>query len=131
MSKDLNNQEKLEAIYEMTIENNEILRTIRRQQYFANALRVLYWLMVVGAIGGAYFFVKPIVSSFTENSGKIEETYTQLRGQLPETRLLNQIMEALKPKEVPVDPEANTDAQMVDDGVINSTTTAKASSTTN
>ena len=65
----------------MTLENNEILRTIRRQQYFANALRALYWLMVVGAIGGVYYFVKPLVTTLSDNSGKIEETYSQLRSQ--------------------------------------------------
>ena len=79
MSKHLNNEEKLEAIYEMTLENNDILRVIRRQQYFANFFRALYWLMVLGAIGSAYYFVKPVVQSFSTNSDKLEETYSQVR----------------------------------------------------
>jgi hypothetical protein len=31
LGKNLNNEEKLDAIYRMTLENNEILRTVRRQ----------------------------------------------------------------------------------------------------
>lgn len=103
MSGDLNNQDKLEAIYKMTLENNDILRTIRRQQYFSNALRVIYWLVVLGALGSAYYFVRPVVTAITNNSGKIEETFNQfnqLRGQLPETKIINQLIDGLKPKVV-------------------------------
>lgn len=123
LEKDLNNQEKLEAVYQMTLENNDILRTIRRQQYFANALRALYWLVVIGALGSAYYFVRPVVTALSNNSGKVEETvnqFNQLRSQLPETKLINQVINSLKSKMA-----TSTDAQMPDNGVIEpaSTTT--------
>lgn len=112
MSEDLNNQEKLEAIYKMTIENNDILRTIRRQQYFANALRVIYWLVVIGALGGTYFLVKPFISAFAGgNTGNIESAYSQLRNQLPETKVIEQIINGIK-------NATNTDVQMPDNGVV-------------
>lgn len=110
MSKDLNNEEKLEAIYEMTLENNDILRTIRRQQYFANGMRILYWLVVLGAIGSTYYFVRPLVSTFTDNSGKMEEAYTQLRSQLPETKLIEQVVSGMKGKKV-----APSDATVIEE----------------
>ena len=124
MSKDLNNEEKLNAIYEMTLENNDILRVIRRQQYLANALRLLYWLIVLGAIGGAYYFVRPVVQNLSNNSGKIEETYSQLRSQMPETKLFEQIMDSLKTKDTTVKPAQNSDSGMPDNGVIDASTTS-------
>ena len=116
LEKDLNNQEKLSAIYEMTLENNSILRTIRRQHYFSNFLSSLYWLMVIGVIGGAYYFVRPVVTAISNNSGQVEETinqFNQIRSQLPETKLINQVMKGLKTKTA-----TSTDGQMPDNGVI-------------
>jgi hypothetical protein len=121
LGKNLNNEEKLDAIYRMTLENNEILRTVRRQQYFANTLRALYWIVVVGAIGGAYYFIRPVLTVLSENSGKIEETMTQfnqLRDQLPEKKLLDKVINSLKAKE-----STSTDEQMPDTGVLDETST--------
>ena len=121
LGKHLNNEEKLDAIYEMTLENNDILRTIRRQQYFANTFRVLYWLVVIGALGSAYYFIRPVITVLSNNSGKIEETvnqFNQLRGQLPEAKLINQIMNSMKPKVA-----TSTDGVMPDNGVIDSSST--------
>ncbi len=99
LEKKLNNEDKLDAIYEMTLENNEILRTIRRQQYFANGLRVLYWLVILGAMGSAYYFISPLLNSLYSNSGKIEESlnqFNQIRNQLPGAKMINQMLEGLK-----------------------------------
>ncbi len=116
----MNNEEKLDAIYEMTLENNDILRTIRRQQYFANTLRVFYWLVVLGAIGGAYYFVRPVIVAISDNTDKVAETYNNLVDQLPEKKLINQVINGLKAK-----VSTSTDQQMPDDGVIDSTGTGQ------
>ncbi len=105
LGKNLTNEEKLDAIYEMTLENHEVLKTIRRQQYFATAGRLLYWLLVFGVIGGAYFYVLPMIESLSSNSSKFTETFiqlNQLKDQLPEARVLNQLMEGLQ-KSVPAE----------------------------
>ncbi|MFA6609003.1 MAG: hypothetical protein WCT07_03805 [Candidatus Paceibacterota bacterium] len=96
---DLNNQEKLEEVYELTVENNEILRSIRRQQHIANAFRFLYWLVILGALGGAYYYVRPVVDSIFGNKVGIDSTlkqYEELRSQLPETKLLDQFLQGIK-----------------------------------
>lgn len=116
IGKDLNNQEKLAAIYEMTLENNSILRTIRRQHYFSNFLSSLYWLMVIGVIGGTYYFVRPVVTAISNNSGQVEETinqFNQIRSQLPETKLINQVIKGLK-----TNTATSAGNQMPDNGVI-------------
>ncbi len=100
MSADLNNQEKLEEVYHMTLENNEILRSIRRQQHISNAFRFLYWLIILGALGGAYYYIRPAVNAITDNKQKIDSTlqqFNELRSQLPESKLINQVLEGLNP----------------------------------
>jgi len=96
---DLTNQEKLEEIFEMTKENNDILRNLRRQQYIANAFRFLYWVVILVSLGGAYYYVKPAIDSFNQNKTKMDNTLQQfndLRSSLPETKLLDQILQGIK-----------------------------------
>ena len=104
---DLNNQEKLEEVYKMTHENNEMLHSMLRQQYLATAFRVVYWLVILGAIGSTYYFigpiVRPIISAFTSNSIKMEDTIgqlNQLRTQFSDKNLLNEVVKNLKPQVV-------------------------------
>lgn len=116
LQKDLTNEEKLSTIYEMTLENNKMLRSLRRQHYFSTFMTLLYWLMVIGAIGSAYYFVRPVVTLLSNNSGKIEETvgqFNQIRDQLPEAKLINQLLKSLTGKK-----ETSNDVAMPDDGVV-------------
>ena len=97
--RDLTNEEKLDAIYEMTRENHEILRTIRRQNYMSTVFRILYWLVVLGFVGGSYYYMRPYISMLTGNASKIEETMTQLnqlKESLPEAKALNQMIQGLQ-----------------------------------
>ena len=99
MTADLNNQEKLEEIFHLTVENNEILRSIRRQQHIGNAFRFLYWLVILGVLGGAYYYVKPVVDNFAGGQVKVGETLKQfeaIRSQLPETQIIDQVMKSFK-----------------------------------
>ena len=101
LGKDLTNEQKLNEIYKMTEENNEILRTIRRQQYFSNFLKVVYWLVILGFLGGAYYFVRPFIDVFTGDSAKVEEKidqFNKMRSQLPETKLINNLLHGLQEK---------------------------------
>ncbi len=99
LGKNLTNEEKLDAIYEMTLQNHEVLKTIRRQQYLATAGRIFYWLLILGFVGGSYYYLRPVIGMITGNSSKIEETFKQLesfKNQIPENNVLNQMMEGLQ-----------------------------------
>ena len=99
IEKPLSNEEKLDAIYKMTQENHEILKSIRRQGYISGTFRVLYWLMVIGFVGGTYFYIRPFIGMIVSNSSKIEQTMgqlNQLKSQLPETKVLNQLLEGIQ-----------------------------------
>lgn len=97
--KRLTNEEKLDEIYEMTRENHEILMTLRRQQNFATVLRILYWMVVLGVIGGAYYFIRPVVTAVSSGGAQVDKTFDQIdeiKQQLPETKVLNQVLDWLK-----------------------------------
>ena len=91
---DLSNQEKLEEIYEMTLQNNTILRSLRKQQRIAIAFRLLYWVIILGALGGVYYYLRPVFTGISDNKTKIDQTiqqFNQLRSNLPESRIFDQI----------------------------------------
>ncbi len=99
LDKKLTNEEKLDLIYQMTEENHDILKSLRRQTYVSNMFRLLYWLVILGAIGGAYYYVRPAITYVSENSTKFKEVFEQLQsiqGALPEAQLLNGLIEGLK-----------------------------------
>ena len=96
---DLTNQEKLEEIYKMTLENNQILHGMRSRERIANALRIVYWLIILGAIGGAVYVVSPVLNSVVKNKGKIETTlqqFEQMRESFPETKAINGLLNSFK-----------------------------------
>ena len=97
--KNLTNEEKLDEMYRLTRENHEMIRSMRRQQTFATILRVLYWLVVLGALGSTYYFIKPVIDTFSSGgmqSGNTLAIFNQLKDSFPETKLLNQVMEWFK-----------------------------------
>ena len=98
----LTKEEKLDAIYEMTLENHDMIKSIRRQTYFSSAFRIFYWLIILGAIGGAYIYVRPLIEVFTNNTAEIESSYAQFKSLMPESQMMSQFMEAyqkMKPEQ--------------------------------
>jgi len=57
-------------------ENNDILRSIRRATRISMTLRILYWVVIILAGLGAYYFIQPYVESVTSIFGS-EENQTQ------------------------------------------------------
>jgi hypothetical protein len=97
--KKLTNEEKLDLIYQMTKENHEALRSLKRQQYVANAFRVLYWLVILGALGGVYYYISPMLGYVTDNSSKIFqalESLQHLQQATPENEVLHGLIDGLK-----------------------------------
>jgi hypothetical protein len=86
---DLTNQEKLEEIYKLTLENNHILHKIQNRDRIGIIFRVIYWAVILGALGGAYYYIRPFVDSIQENSSHAQsviQQFEQLRSQFPEAK---------------------------------------------
>ncbi len=65
---DEQSKELLEKTLELTKENNHILRSMRRSQFWSNVVRSIYWVFIIGTAVGAYYYIepyiKPIISGF-------------------------------------------------------------------
>jgi len=51
----------LERTYKLSLENNDLLRKIRRSNTMSSIFRAIYWVVIIGASVGAYYYVQPYV----------------------------------------------------------------------
>ena len=56
-----NEKELLEKTYEMSKENNNILRGIRNSNRWSAVFKVFYWLVIVGISVGAFYYIQPYI----------------------------------------------------------------------
>lgn len=92
MSDNLTNEEKLNRILALAEENHKLLRSLHRTQFVSNIFRILYWTLIIASLGGAYYFIKPMLSNFTSNNGSIMEQYSTFKAQLPDAKALQQML---------------------------------------
>ena len=97
------NQEKLDEMYEMIQENNEILRSLLRRERIANFMRILYWLFIIGTLLGVYYYAQPYMLKITENFSSLQNAITNVNnnlntvgGQLPETKAIRSFLDVIK-----------------------------------
>jgi hypothetical protein len=64
----------LEETRALAIENREILRSIQRVLRVNAVFKALYWVIIIGATFGAYYFIQPYINilngGFTEMTGE-------------------------------------------------------------
>jgi TRAP-type C4-dicarboxylate transport system permease small subunit len=53
----------LERTYKLADENNSILRAMRRANRIGTAMKILYWVIIIGATVGAFYFLQPYINS--------------------------------------------------------------------
>ena len=96
---DLTNQEKLEEVYRLTLENNHLLHKIQTRSRVTTIFQIIYWLAIVGALGGAYLYIKPFYEAIQNNNSKAQgilQQFEQLREQFPETKAFQQFFNQIK-----------------------------------
>ena len=59
--------------FEMTLENNKMLKKIRRSMFLSNVTRLFYWVVIIGLSLGAYYYLQPYIDG-------AKETFDQIRG---------------------------------------------------
>ena len=88
-----------EELYKLTLENNKILRRLQRHQRISIFLTAMYWIVIIGTLAGAYYYVRPIVGVFTGNNQKVQDTFDQfdaLRAQFPEAKMFDSFLNKLR-----------------------------------
>lgn len=75
----------LEKVYKMTEENNAILHSIRRTTRLGLAMRILYWVVIIGLSVGALYFIQPYVDFMTGAFNKKSDSSMNSTGGVQDT----------------------------------------------
>lgn len=58
--------QKLGELLELTRENNDILRSMRRTQRWSSFFSFMYWVLILGSIFGTYYYFQPTILKYTK-----------------------------------------------------------------
>ncbi len=67
----------LEETAELSRENNKILHQLRRSLVWGRIMHTLYWVIIIGASVGAFYFIQPYIDSVRSLTGGGESQGTQ------------------------------------------------------
>lgn len=65
----------LEKTYELSKENNHILKGIRNSNRWATVFKLFYWIIVIGISIGAFYYLQPYIDI-------ANKTYKSIQGDL-------------------------------------------------
>jgi hypothetical protein len=69
-------EELLQHTYEVEKENNVMLKKLYHDMWWGRMFRMVYWVVVFGAMFGAYYYVQPyidpIFKAYSDLSGMME-----------------------------------------------------------
>ena len=70
-----NEEDLLKRTYELSQENNHILKGIRSSNRWGTFFRIFYWIIIIGISVGAFYFVQPYIDT-------VLNAYKNIRGDL-------------------------------------------------
>lgn len=104
----MTNQEKLDEMYDKVDEIYGIVRGMRNRERISNIMKVLYWLIIIGAAFGAYYYVKPVVDTVVPKIESVQKGLDQINNvgkqingvteSLPEVNTVKTIIQNIKDK---------------------------------
>jgi hypothetical protein len=65
-------KEMLKKTLELAEENNMMLHSIRRNMFWGRVTRVIYWIIIIGATVGVYYYITPYIDSAIKAYGSMK-----------------------------------------------------------
>jgi hypothetical protein len=65
-------REMLKKALELAQENNEMLHGIRRNMFWGRVARTVYWIVIIGAAVGIYYYITPYIDSAVNAYGNVK-----------------------------------------------------------
>lgn len=65
-------REMLKKTLELSRENNKMLQSIKRSMFVGRIFRVAYWVIVIGAAVGLYYYIEPYLDGAIGAYGSIK-----------------------------------------------------------
>ena len=98
-AKHLNNQEKLDHMFEMVVELNEEMHHLKKKEAVTAAFRYFYMAVIVMALGGAYYFLMPFFNTLKKAPELIDagmNSLDQLKQAVPHPGTVENVINDLK-----------------------------------
>ncbi|MFA7191696.1 MAG: hypothetical protein WC089_00130 [Candidatus Paceibacterota bacterium] len=88
----------LEENLELAKENNELLKKVRNTQKLAQIYRIVYWVVIIGASYGAYYFVQPYIGGILDvySGGGLDSLNSGGMNGVPDLNSLQGLLESLQ-----------------------------------
>lgn len=74
-----NEKELLQKTYELSEENNKILRSIRRSNRLSSFFRIIYWVLIIGISIGAYYYIQPYVDAMIKSYRSVQDDINSVK----------------------------------------------------
>lgn len=65
-------REMLKKTLKLSQENNEILHSIRRSMFWSRMVRGIYWIVIIGATIGIYYYIEPYIDNAINAYGNVK-----------------------------------------------------------
>lgn len=65
-------REMLKKALELSEENNRMLHAIRRGMFWGKVVRIIYWVVIIGAAIGAYYYLEPYIDAAIGAYGNVK-----------------------------------------------------------
>jgi hypothetical protein len=59
-------KEEIEDLAKITKDNNTVLRRIQQQGRLSLFVNILYWMVIIGSMFGAYYYLQPFIGTFKD-----------------------------------------------------------------
>lgn len=89
------NQVRIEELYTLTKENNELLKKIRHGQLIAQWTRVFYWVVIIVMTLGGVYFLKPYLNNLLNVYGGGASNISNI-SQFSDIKHAQQILDQIK-----------------------------------
>jgi hypothetical protein len=72
-------RELLTKSIELAEENNKMLRGMRRSARISTILRILYWVIIIGATFGAYYAIQPFIDPLIKSYNGMRDSVNSIK----------------------------------------------------
>ncbi|MDO8554968.1 MAG: hypothetical protein Q7R75_00140 [bacterium] len=79
LAEDRGIKELLKQNLEINEESLDILKKMRRAQITGRVFKIIYWLVIIAGVLGAYYYVQPILNNFLDVWQKVSTDVSNLR----------------------------------------------------
>ncbi len=69
---DLEEKAILKKTLELSQENNKMLHGMKRHMLFGRIFRIVYWIVLIGATIGVYYYIDPYIESAIDAYGSVK-----------------------------------------------------------